>query len=146
MADGDSVHGHANFGGVNVEQSFQVEVVKVVFFVAWVVGKRLSEPAHADDDHVPVAVQSEDALQFAAQRQDGVTHAARAETSEVREVFAHLKGADLGFFGELIRTGAVDPRFLEVGENAKVSDQSGDGRGGDAEFCFLGLCHNFIVL
>ena len=50
-----------------------------------------------------ITTSTKDALQFAAQGQHGVAHAARAETTEVRQVFADLKGADLRLFSQVIR-------------------------------------------
>ena len=78
-----------------------------------VVGERMTEVAHADDDAGPVVGEPELAADVEEQVLDVVADAPGPVAAEVRQVLAHLGGVDPGHLGQPLRR---DRRQLGVGD------------------------------
>src|SRR5690349_4757055 len=64
----------------------------------------LAEPADADQAHAPILVEAEDLAQSRQEAHDVVAAALLAETAEIAEVLADLRGRDIELFAQRLRT------------------------------------------
>src|SRR5262249_44348326 len=81
---------------------------------ARVVEERRAEIAEADEDDGPLPVEAEDALQLALQARDVIADSAYPELTEVREVFAHLRGVQIEAVRHFLRGDRLDAVFLQL--------------------------------
>ena len=100
MVDRETADGAPDLGRVDVDPRHQLEVVVVQLRVGC---QRLTQPAHTDDDDVPLSGEAQDAAQLALQGPDRVTAATSAEAAEVRQVLAHLESRDVSLGSQVIR-------------------------------------------
>src|SRR5688572_16558974 len=129
VANREAVDPLAYLGGVSVVHADDVEPT---LLESTILRERTPDLARADDDHAPLAAESEDVAQAGGELGNGVAEASLAERAEEGEVLPHLRRRGASTCGELIAGDGRQAALLEILEEAEVERESADSRFGDA--------------
>src|SRR5262245_17582945 len=121
--DREPVYRPPDLGGVVVNDGHDPETLARETAVVEERGAEIAEP---DQDHPPLAVEPEDALDLGTEVGRVVADPSNAELSEVREILPDLGRVQVKARGKLLRGDRLDAVLLELRQAAEVDGQAPD--------------------